>query len=218
MVSDIHVTHRRDESSRRSLLRAFVAELVKHEILAERRIKFQEALLSLTGDDAVKLGLGTLTLFGGYHSGEAFKAKCQEWTEKIKADPSVDREPWVQELWDEKRQEVVPRRRIFLYRLSEMPAAWEIEDEAKAAMKERGMGEDEKKTARWNFARLLASTDNMQGKEAVSYDANTIVMLLMIWRREFENLDKPDRATGRASKGGYKQFRYDATGRCEYVL
>jgi hypothetical protein len=178
-----------------------MVEQTKAQVLEERRALFQKEVLGQSYEDLLsdKMGLGSLMLLGGYHSGEAYKKKCAELTDHLRSNPGAVKEPWVEELWDEEKKEVVPRRRVLLYRYSSLPAVWDEPDEEKAKIKEAKMTAEDKDKGRMHFARLMASSDNMFLKQSVDYDANTFFLLVMIMRKYFNLANRPSRASGRAT-------------------
>ena len=103
-------------------------------------------------------GLGKMVLLGGHHSGAAFKRLCAEYKDKDRLAVT----PWAAARYT--AGEVLPIRDCMLYRLSRMPEN-----------RLEGQGDDvkDKVQLKMQFARLMASTDNMTARETAAYKPNT---------------------------------------------
>lgn len=205
-VLALHLTTRSlffsyDEDKQKALMVDMKMEEARSSLVKEKRDKFASEILSLPYEKLLtdSSGLGELVLIGGYHSGEAFKQICAEETEKIRKDPDYASEPWAAQLYDKDKREVVPRRRVMIYRYTAFPAVWDDPDLVRAGEIELRMTEAELDKGRMEFGKLLSSTDNMFLKASVEYDANTPFLLIMIFRSYFDKSGRPDRASGRAS-------------------
>ena len=132
----------------------------------------------MTPDDLRKgmSPLGKFIFLGGHHSTLAFKGLCEKYTKDIESQEEVP--AWASDLWDPEKKEVVPVRDMFIYRYSDLPTEYGRApgkaDISKGPQTPRSAAESH--ALRMQFARLIASTDNMTQKDIGKFNGNTTFM------------------------------------------
>ena len=128
----------------------------------------------------------------------AYEAVCSKLSAAMRGGDTshilgTRRHEWAAALWDAAAKEVVPRREVYLYRFTDMPAPTPTEP----AKQKRGKKLEEEHEEecvldpdqhRMRFARLAAATDNVKQKEANDFETSTPYMWVLCVMITFQDV------------------------------